>query len=119
MIRQALGISVLSFAVATGITVTVAPAAAANTYCGTSSHGAIYAGPDTSCAFVLNAAHTPLNKIGSEVDVTNPSTGQTQVISGPSQSRRNDDLDDVCPGGYIVYRNPRTGVVELTCDTRY
>jgi hypothetical protein len=58
MIKQVLGVSAVSFAVAVGIAVTAAPAAVADTYCGKSSRGAsVYAGnSDTSCEFAMNTA---------------------------------------------------------------
>ena len=58
MIKQILGVSAVSFAIAAGITVTAAPPASADTYCGKSSGGAsVYAGnSDTSCAFAMNTA---------------------------------------------------------------
>jgi len=48
----------MSFAIAVGTTITAAPAAVADTYCGKASSGAsVYAGnSDTSCGFAINTA---------------------------------------------------------------
>ena len=121
MITRALGISVMSFAVASGIAVTFAPDAAANTNCGKSSHGAtVSAGPNTSCAYALNAADTPLGKV-SKVDVTNSRTGQTQTFTGASANRPrdvDDQLDDLCPGGSLMIMDPQhPGQYKLLCDS--
>jgi len=121
MTTRALGISVMSFAVASGIAVTSAPDAAANTYCGKSSHGAsVSAGPNTSCAYALNAANTPL---GTGSMVTNSKTGQTQTIAGASRSNPYKDIDDLCDGAGALVTNPRQtpGMTGVVCEdgTRY
>ena len=113
MTRRALGISVMSFAAAAGITVTLAPDAAANTYCGQSNHGApVSAGPNTSCAYALNAANTPLSKV-SQVNATDSRTGQTRTITGAS-SNPFKDIDDLCDGAGAIVTHP-SGLMGVAC----
>jgi len=121
MITRALGISVMSFAVASGIAVTFAPDAAANTNCGKSSHGAtVSAGPNTSCAYALNAADTPLGKV-SKIDVTDSRTGQTQTITGASRNRQSMPDDEfvykICGGeGVIMTDSHNPGYLQVVCE---
>jgi hypothetical protein len=102
MIKQVFGVSAVSFAVAAGITVTAAPAAVADTYCGNSSRGAsVYAGnSDTSCEFAMNTAevyHTHGNG-SNPFSVYSPVTGQTYTMTCT-------DAGSVCQGGNnaVVY----------------
>lgn len=95
MINKVLAVPAV-FALAVGITVTAAPVAVADTYCGTSSRGAsVYAGNSgTSCQFALNTAeayHAYGN--GSEpFDVYSPVTGLTYTMTCTSAG-------SVCRGG--------------------
>jgi len=101
----------MSFAAAAGITVTLAPDAAANTYCGKSNHGAaVSAGPNTTCAYALNAANTPLSKV-SQVSATDPRTGQTQTISRANPFK---DIDDLCDGAGAIVTHP-SGMMGVVC----
>lgn len=81
MIRQTLGISVMSFAIAAGVAVAVAPQAAADSYCGVSSSGArVFAGPNTSCGFALNTAEASRGFSGS-FNVHSPQTGDIYTMT--------------------------------------
>src|SRR5947209_4619862 len=63
MIKPAPGVFAVSFAIAMGTTIVVAPAAFAGTYCGQASSGAkVYAGnSDTSCEFAMSTAEAYWN----------------------------------------------------------
>ena len=120
-IARALGISAMSL-LAAGIAVTSAPHAAADTDCGTSSHGAsVSAGPNTSCGYALDAAETPVGKF-SEVDVTDSTTGQTQTITPVSANRQSLSDDElvykICEGnGVVVTHADEPGAVGIICDS--
>jgi hypothetical protein len=83
-------------ALAVGLTVTVAPTAMADAFCGNSSRGAaVYAGnAGTSCQFAMNTAEAyHLYGNGSEpFDVYSPVTGQTYTMTCTSAG-------SVCQGG--------------------
>jgi hypothetical protein len=85
MIKQALGVFAVSFAIGVGAAVTVAPAASADTYCGQASSGArVYAGnADTSCEFAMSTAEAYWNYgNGSHpFSVPSPVTGQTYTMT--------------------------------------
>ena len=103
MIRQVLGVSAVSFALAAGITATAGPTSAApGIYCGQSSAGAsVYAGPGTSCGFALNTAEGyHANGPGPSFSVTSPATGMTYLMSCSGSA--------VCRGGNdaLVYMRP-------------
>lgn len=96
MIKQVLGVSVVSFAVAAGVAATGAPTAAADTYCGKSSRGAsVYAGnAETSCEFAMRTAEAyHATGVGSQpFNVYSPVTGQTYSMTCTSAG-------SVCQGG--------------------
>jgi hypothetical protein len=96
MIKQVLGVSTASVALAAGITVTAAPVAVADTLCGKSSRGAsVFAGnSDTSCQFALNTAEA-YHAYGTGSDpfsVYSPVTGQTYSMTCTAAG-------SVCQGG--------------------
>ncbi|OBJ58989.1 hypothetical protein [Mycobacterium asiaticum] len=96
MIKQILGVSAVSLAVAAVSTLTATPPAQADTYCGKSSRGAsVYAGnSETSCRFALSTAeayHAYGN--GSQpFDVKSPVTGQTYSMTCTAAG-------SICQGG--------------------
>jgi hypothetical protein len=96
MIKQVLGVSAVSFAVAVGIAVTAAPAAVADTFCGKSSRGAsVYAGnSDTSCEFAMSTAEAyhAYGKGSQPFSVHSPVTGMTYSMTCTSAG-------SVCQGG--------------------
>jgi hypothetical protein len=102
MIKQVLEVSAVSFAMAVGTTVTAAPAAFADTYCGQASSGAsVYAGnSDTSCEFAISTAEAYWNYgNGSHpFSVQSPVTGQTYTMTCTNAG-------SVCEGGNdaVVY----------------
>jgi hypothetical protein len=102
MIKQVLEVSAVSFAMAVGTTVTTAPAAFADTYCGQASNGArVYAGnSDTSCEFAISTAEAYWNhgKGSQPFSVYSPVTGQTYTMTCTSAG-------SVCQGGNnaVVY----------------
>ena len=85
MIKQAVEVSVVSIAMAVGTTVTTAPTAFADTYCGQASSGArVYAGnSDTSCEFAMSTAEAYWNygKGSTPFSVSSPVTGQTYTMT--------------------------------------
>ena len=102
MIKQVLEVSAVSFAMAVGTTVTAAPAAFADTYCGQASSGAsVYAGnSDTSCEFAISTAEAYWNYgNGSHpFSVYSPVTGQAYTMTCTNAG-------SVCQGGNnaVVY----------------
>lgn len=95
MITRVLGVPAV-LALAVGLTVTAAPTADAETFCGNSSRGAsVYAGNSgTSCQFAMNTAEAyHLYGKGSEpFGVYSPVTGQTYTMTCTSAG-------SVCQGG--------------------
>jgi hypothetical protein len=96
MIKQILEVSAVSFAVAVGITVTAAPPAVADTYCGKSSGGAsVYVGnAATSCDFAMSTAEA-YHAYGSgsrPFSVSSPVTGLTYSMTCTAAG-------SVCQGG--------------------
>jgi hypothetical protein len=96
MIKQILGVCAVSFAVAVGFTMTAAPRAAADTYCGKSSRGAsVYAGnSETSCDFAMSTAEA-YHAYGSgsrPFNVSSPVTGLTYSMTCTAAG-------SVCQGG--------------------
>ena len=87
---------------AVGMTVTVAPPAFADTYCGQASSGArVYAGNlDTSCEFAMSTAEAYASyRTGSHpFSVNSPVTGQTYTMTCTNAG-------SVCQGGNnaVVY----------------
>ncbi len=92
----------MSFAMAVGTTITAAPAAFADTYCGQASSGAmVYAGnSDTSCEFAMSTAEAYWNHgNGSQpFSVYSQVTGRTYTMTCT-------DAGSVCQGGNnaVVY----------------
>jgi hypothetical protein len=82
---KAMLMTVAMFAIAVGTTVTAAPTAFSDTYCGQASSGArVYAGnSDTSCEFAMSTAEAYWNHgVGSQpFSVYSPVTGQTYTMT--------------------------------------
>jgi hypothetical protein len=84
-LTKAILVTMTTFATAAGTTVTVAPAASADTYCGQASSGErVFAGnSDTSCDFAMSTAEAYRNHgVGSQpFSVFSPVTGQTYTMT--------------------------------------
>lgn len=85
MIKRVLRVSAVPFAIAVGLTVSAAPAALADTFCGKSSRGAsVYAGnSETSCEFAMSTAEAyhSYGKGSQPFSVYSPVTGQTYSMT--------------------------------------
>lgn len=97
-----LGTGVLSCAAITALTIVIAPNAAADTFCGTSSRGAsVYAGnSQTSCGFALSVAEA----YHSYGNGSHPFTA-TSPVTGEAYTMTCTVAGSVCQGGNgaVVY----------------
>jgi hypothetical protein len=80
MIRTIVAASAALVAAAASVTVATAPASAdPGVFCGTTSAGSVYAGPNTSCPFAMNTAN---NYQGNgTISVYSPVTGGNYLMN--------------------------------------